>query len=42
MSNKSIIMRPYSDSGESDLQLLVDLIDTCEKVDRLESFVSFA
>jgi mycothiol synthase len=38
MSNKSIIMRPYS--VESDLQLLVDLIDTCERVDRLETFVS--
>ena len=31
-------MRQYQ--GESDLQLIIDLIDACEQVDRLESFVS--
>jgi mycothiol synthase len=31
-------MRPYK--GESDLRLLIDLIDACERVDRLEAFVS--
>ena len=31
-------MRKYK--GESDLQLIVDLFDACEQVDRLETFVS--
>lgn len=31
-------MRTYQ--GESDLQLIVDLIDACEQIDKLESFVS--
>ncbi|WP_310486500.1 hypothetical protein [Chamaesiphon sp. VAR_69_metabat_338] len=40
MNSLLTIMRPYQ--GESDLQLIIDLIDACERVDRLESFVSFA
>ncbi len=36
---RKVVMRQYQ--GESDLQLIIDLIDACEKVDRLESFVSF-
>jgi mycothiol synthase len=38
MSNPSIIMRQYQ--GESDLQLIVDLFDACEKVDRVELSLS--
>jgi mycothiol synthase len=38
MTNSSTIARSYR--GEPDLQLLVDLFDACEAVDRLESFVS--
>jgi mycothiol synthase len=38
MKSSSIIMRQYQ--GESDLQLIIDLIDDCERVDRLETFVS--
>jgi mycothiol synthase len=38
MNNSSITMRPYK--GESDLQLLVDLFDACEKVDRVELSIS--
>jgi mycothiol synthase len=38
MSNSSTKMCSYR--GESDLQLIIDLIDACERVDRLESFVS--
>jgi mycothiol synthase len=40
MSNLSTIMRSYS--GEPDLQLIVDLFDACEKVDRLELSISIA
>jgi mycothiol synthase len=40
MSNKSITMRHYKD--ESDLQLIVDLFDACERVDKLEQSVSTA
>jgi mycothiol synthase len=38
MNNSSITMRPYK--GESDLQLIVDLFDACEKVDRVELSIS--
>jgi mycothiol synthase len=38
MSNPSIVMRQYQ--GESDLQLIVDLYDACEAVDRIELSVS--
>jgi mycothiol synthase len=40
MNHSSVIMRPYK--GESDLQLLVELIDACERVDKLESSISIA
>ena len=35
---QKVTMRQYQ--GESDLQLIVDLIDACERVDKLEAFVS--
>jgi mycothiol synthase len=38
MSNLATIMRSYR--GESDLQLIVDLFDACERVDRLEQSIS--
>jgi mycothiol synthase len=38
MNDSSVIMRRYK--GESDLQLIVDLIDACEQVDKLESSIS--
>jgi mycothiol synthase len=38
MNNSSITMRPYK--GESDLQLIVDLFDACEKFDRVELSIS--
>ncbi len=38
MSTSSIVMRPYQ--GESDLQLLIDLFDACERVDKLEFSIS--
>ncbi len=38
MNSLLAIIRSYQ--GESDLQLIIDLIDACEKVDRLDSFVS--
>ena len=38
MENSSITMR--SDRGESDLQLIIDLFDACETVDRLELSIS--
>jgi mycothiol synthase len=40
MSNSLIRMRPYQD--DVDLQLILDLFDACEKVDRLEMSVSIA
>ena len=40
MNDKLTIVRPYR--GESDLQLIIDLIDACERVDRLESFASIS
>ncbi len=38
MNSSSIVIRSYR--GESDLQSIVDLIDACERVDKLEAFVS--
>jgi mycothiol synthase len=38
MSNPSIVMRQYQ--GELDLQLIVDLFDACEAVDRVELSLS--
>jgi hypothetical protein len=40
MSNLSTIMRSYS--GKPDLQIIVDLFDACEAVDRLELSISIA
>ena len=40
MSNLSITMRHYQ--GESDLQKIVDLFNACERVDKLELFISTA
>ncbi len=40
MENLSITMRSYR--GDLDLQLLVDLFDACEKVDKLELSISIA
>jgi hypothetical protein len=40
MSDLATIMRSYK--GESDLQLIVDLFDACERVDRLEQSISTA
>jgi mycothiol synthase len=38
MTNSSVIMRPYR--GDADLQLIVDLFDACEVVDRVELSIS--
>jgi mycothiol synthase len=38
MTSSSIITRHYQ--GEFDLQQIVDLLDTCERVDRVESSIS--
>jgi mycothiol synthase len=40
MSSSSIIVRSYK--GESDLQPLIDLIDACERVDKLELSISIS
>jgi mycothiol synthase len=40
MGSSPITMRPYR--GETDLQLIVDLLETCEAVDQLEQWTSIA